>query len=82
MSKNVKRIQKCEACRSRGWLLAFNADRQIYEIQRCDTCQRFDSDKEAGEEAVPVIEDGLSVGHAVICAGRSMGMSPGGFVGI
>jgi len=45
----------CDACNGRGWLMSFNVDRQTYEIQRCDTCRQYDSDKEAGDVAVPLI---------------------------
>jgi len=56
-----RRQTKCEACSDRGWLLAFNADRQITEIQRCDACERFKTDTQAGEAAVLVIEHALAV---------------------
>lgn len=51
--------EPCEVCKDRGWLLSYNVDRAVYEIQRCDTCKRYDSDKAAGNVAVPDLERGL-----------------------
>jgi hypothetical protein len=53
------RPPKCAACGDRGWILAFNTDRRVTEIQRCDTCQVYDSDEEAAKAAVPLLESGL-----------------------
>ena len=68
--KNDKVERPCEACHGRGWLLMFNTDRRVSEIQRCDACDRYASDEEAGEAAAPIIEAALAltdlaVGNAV-----------------
>jgi hypothetical protein len=49
----------CQACAGRGWILSYNTDRHVTEIQRCDTCQVYDSDEEAAKAAVPLLESGL-----------------------
>lgn len=57
----LQKKTKCEACEGRGWLLSWNVDRDVFEIQRCDTCWQFETDREAGEVAAPIISDALSV---------------------
>lgn len=49
----------CRSCGGRGWILSHNTDRHVTEIQRCDTCQVYDSDEEAAKTAVPLLESGL-----------------------
>ncbi len=58
MSANAKKRtdEICEACHGRGWLLAFHTEREVYEIEKCDTCDKYDSDREAGDAAAPIIE--------------------------
>jgi hypothetical protein len=63
----------CEACGGRGWLLSLNTDRDVYEVQRCDTCFQFETDRGAGETAAAIIEDALSIRSTVIaCSRRSV----------
>jgi hypothetical protein len=50
----------CEACEGRGWAIFFNTDRETCEIQRCDACEQYESDRAAGEAAVPVIDAALA----------------------
>ena len=38
--------KKCEACEDRGFLLQDN-DRHGLRIERCDTCEKYDSDDTA-----------------------------------
>lgn len=59
----TQRKDPCEACGDRGWILAFNTDRRVTEIQRCDACDRFASDEAAAEMAVPLLEAGLKRGE-------------------
>lgn len=61
LSSGSAGVAGCEACRGRGWILSFNMDRQVYEIQKCDTCDRFDSDREAGDVGARIIEAALAV---------------------
>jgi hypothetical protein len=37
----------CSACAGRGWLLMLNTDTAALELQCCDSCSRFSSDREA-----------------------------------
>jgi hypothetical protein len=69
-AKEQKPSEPCPVCHGRGWLLMFNTDRRVSEIQRCDACDRYASDEEAGEAAAPIIEaalalTNLSIGNAV-----------------
>jgi hypothetical protein len=43
----------CEACEGKGWVQcnAGNDQAPQYQIQRCDACERFDSDEAAQEAA-------------------------------
>jgi len=59
--KRTKKVEVCEACGGRGWLLMFHTDRQVFEIERCDACEQFESDKAAGECAAPVIDHALTL---------------------
>jgi hypothetical protein len=59
---------RCQVCEGRGWLLCFHVDREVYEIQRCDACGQYDSDKEAGDAAAPTIRAALDVVHKLILA--------------
>jgi hypothetical protein len=58
--------ETCATCHGRGWLLSYNVDREIYEIEKCDTCDRFDSDRHAGDAAAPIIEATLALADLVI----------------
>ena len=40
----------CELCNSVGWIDTFNTQEQVQEIQKCDDCNIFKTDKEAQEE--------------------------------
>jgi hypothetical protein len=39
----------CEECNDQGWIDTYNTSSNIQEIQRCDECKVFVSDKEAKE---------------------------------
>jgi hypothetical protein len=66
--KNNQVERPCEACHGRGWLLMFNTDRRVSEIQRCDACDRYASDEEAGAAAAPMIEAALVLTDLTICS--------------
>jgi ribosome-binding protein aMBF1 (putative translation factor) len=40
----------CELCNSVGWIDTFNTEDRLQEIQKCDDCNIFKTDKEAQEE--------------------------------
>jgi hypothetical protein len=40
---------KCELCEDRGWIIAFG--RLGDEIQKCQDCFKFESDKQAYDQA-------------------------------
>lgn len=40
----------CELCNGVGWIDTFNTQEQVQEIQKCDECNIFKTDKEAKEE--------------------------------
>src|SRR5581483_8160516 len=46
--------QDCEACGGKGWLFTNTGNDQLsrYEIQRCDACERYDSDMAALQAVV------------------------------
>jgi len=44
-------MANCEECKNTGLFLADSEGH--LEIQRCDTCQKFNSDKEAWESVKP-----------------------------
>lgn len=50
----------CEACHDRGWDIFLNTSRDVYEIERCDTCMKYESDRAAGDVAAPLIEAALA----------------------
>jgi hypothetical protein len=72
-AKEKERQPPCEACHGRGWLLSFNMDRGVYEVQRCDACARYDSDEAAGDDAVPMLEAALAMADLMIENARRMG---------
>lgn len=37
----------CTVCEGKGWLIAFNTSTKKLEIQKCDTCDRYDNDEQA-----------------------------------
>ena len=39
----------CEECNNKGWIDTYNTSSNIQEIQKCDECKVFVSDKEAKE---------------------------------
>ncbi|GEM_PF-3663607 len=39
-------MERCEACKGKGWLLV-GKDNLLLEMQRCDSCDRYDDDDEA-----------------------------------
>lgn len=39
----------CEACEDKGWLHAYNTDKDINEIQRCDSCGMIVDDAAAAK---------------------------------
>tara|TARA_R100001510_G_C7630432_1_gene189380 strand:- start:999 stop:1163 length:165 start_codon:yes stop_codon:yes gene_type:complete len=45
----MKEILKCEECNDKGWIDAYNTNTNTQEIQRCDECKVFASDKDAQE---------------------------------
>ena len=45
--------QECEKCGSDGVLLLYNSDEGRTEIQRCDDCQKFESDIDAWKIVKP-----------------------------
>ena len=40
---------KCNECNDKGWIDTYNTNTNVQEIQRCDECKVFASDKEARE---------------------------------
>lgn len=60
VKKRLRKKPVCEACGGRGWALFHNTSRDVYEIERCDACMEYDSDREAGDVAVAIIEDALT----------------------
>lgn len=40
---------KCDDCKDRGWILAYNTESEHSEIQRCDACNKYGGDMEAWE---------------------------------
>jgi hypothetical protein len=66
MTKNKQGESRCEACQGRGWLLAFNTDRRVYEIQRCDACDRYASDEKAGDAAAPLIHASIAIADLAV----------------
>lgn len=66
--------EKCSACDGRGWDIFLNTSGDVYEIERCDTCMQYESDRAAGEVAVPRIEAALRAmahgGHKCRCGGK------------
>ena len=45
----MKEILKCEECNDKGWIDTYNTNTNTQEIQRCDECKVFASDKDAQE---------------------------------
>ena len=42
-------LKNCEECNDKGWIDTYNTSSNTQEIQRCDECKIFVSDKEAKE---------------------------------
>jgi hypothetical protein len=40
---------KCDLCNGAGWIDTFNTDREVQEIQKCDDCNIYKTDKQAKE---------------------------------
>lgn len=38
----------CNACKGKGWIFAERMEDGVIEVQRCDSCKLYSSDKEAG----------------------------------
>lgn len=53
----LEKYADCYSCGDLGWLLieAQHFDGMQYEIERCDSCRRFDNDLEAGRAAATLL---------------------------
>ena len=50
--------EKCPACKERGWLLTSN-DKHGLRVEKCDTCDKFESDDHAATVAWPVLSQAV-----------------------
>jgi len=41
---------KCDLCNGVGWIDTFNTKKEVQEIQKCDDCNIYQTDKEAQEQ--------------------------------
>ena len=41
---------KCDLCDGVGWIDTFNTDREEQEIQKCDDCNIYQTDKETQKQ--------------------------------
>ena len=44
-------VGECELCEAKGWILTFNVNLIKWTIEKCDLCNIFNNDKEAGDIA-------------------------------
>lgn len=42
----------CEVCNDKGWILSWNTEEDFNEIQKCDECEIYKTDKEAAYHAI------------------------------
>ncbi len=49
---------KCPACKGRGWLLTSN-DKHGLRVEKCDTCDKFESDDHVAAVAWPVLSQAV-----------------------
>lgn len=42
----------CKECDNKGWILSWNTLDDFNEIQKCDACEKFKTDKEASSHAI------------------------------
>jgi hypothetical protein len=47
----------CDMCDDNGWLCAYDSERFIFEIQRCDECKVFKTDDDASEDFSAYMDD-------------------------
>jgi len=40
----------CDLCNGVGWIDTFNTNSEVQEIQKCDDCSIYQTDKEAQEQ--------------------------------
>tara|TARA_R100000951_G_scaffold78778_1_gene66539 strand:+ start:205 stop:342 length:138 start_codon:yes stop_codon:yes gene_type:complete len=41
---------RCELCNGIGWIDTFNTQEQVQEVQKCDDCNIYQTDKQAQTE--------------------------------
>ena len=49
----INKMEQCEACKDEGFLIAMNTNRDHLEVEKCDLCNKFKSDKEAWKYLKP-----------------------------
>lgn len=53
-------LAACDACEGKGWIIAaIDGDNQRLEIERCDQCERYESDEQAAK--LPEAQSELSL---------------------
>ena len=49
-------METCDWCDGRGWALVEREHTGMFEVQRCDECEIFTCDHDAGEAALKALE--------------------------